>query len=95
MLRRHVQPDAGLSRDHEQVVEQPALGRQQRAEPHLPVRHRLDILGDQTLQERLPIRPADRDQGPALEVRDRDTVRHPDNLGPVALERQSAHAYRD
>jgi hypothetical protein len=76
-----VQPGPVLAPNHEEVVEQPALRRQQRAEAGFARRHRLDILGDQTLQEVPPIRPADRNQGSARKGGEVRAIGHDRNLG--------------
>ena len=62
---------AVLAAVHEEVIEQPALGREQSAEADLPRRQVFDVLGDQTLQEIAPVGAVESDDGAAAQLGER------------------------
>ncbi len=94
LLGLAVQPAALLAPDDEEVVEQPALRRQQRAEARLAGPERLHVLGQQALQEAAPILAGDGDQGAVGQGGDAGCFRHLANVAARPLERQDKRAYR-
>src|SRR6185437_4382290 len=94
LVRGAIEPATFGAPDDEEVVEQPSLRRQQRPEERLAGGQRLDVLGQEALQEAPPVLAGDRDQRPGFERRDAGCCRHVANVAAPPLERQEKGAYR-
>ena len=79
-----VQQIAGALPQHEEIVQELALGRQQRRVDGLRLGHALDIVGDQPLQEGAGLGPVDGND-PALFEHDIEGLTHRRNPVPLRV----------